>query len=231
MEHETMDLEQLATYLKRDARELSKLASRGHLPGQKIGGEWRFASAEIAYWIETQMPGYTEEELTKLEASVEEVAGELVLTPLLCENTMAVPLRAGTRASALRELVRLAGQSWQLFDAEALLAAVKLREDQGSTGLANGVAIPHPRRPLPALLGEHVLAYGRTHTGIPFGAAHGGLCDIFFLVCCRDQRTHLNVLARLSRLLLRPNFLDDLRAADTVPQTLQVIESAEKHLV
>ncbi|MCI0641702.1 MAG: PTS sugar transporter subunit IIA [Gemmataceae bacterium] len=225
-----MDLEQLATYLQRDARELSKLASRGQLPAQKVGGEWRFASAEIAYWIETQMPGYTEEELTKLEDSGEDGDGELVLTPLLSENTTAVPLRAGTRASALRELVRLAGQSWQLFDTEALLAAVKLREEQGSTGLANGVAIPHPRRPLPALLGDHVLAYGRTHAGIPYGAADGGLSDIFFLVCCRDQRTHLNVLARLSRLMLRPNFLDDLRGADTVQKTLQLIESAEKSL-
>ena len=45
MSNETMNLEQLATYLQRDLRELTKLAHRGHLPGQKIGGEWRFAPA------------------------------------------------------------------------------------------------------------------------------------------------------------------------------------------
>lgn len=43
MDQETMDLGQLASYLQRDARELHKLANRGHLPGQKIAGEWRFA--------------------------------------------------------------------------------------------------------------------------------------------------------------------------------------------
>ena len=56
MGNEMMDLEQLASYLQRDVREVSKLASRGHLPGQKVGGQWRFASAEINHWIETQMP-------------------------------------------------------------------------------------------------------------------------------------------------------------------------------
>src|SRR5260221_10334189 len=68
MENEIMDLDQLASYLMRDARELSKMANRGHLPAQKVGGTWRFASAEINHWVETQMHAYTEQELTALEA-------------------------------------------------------------------------------------------------------------------------------------------------------------------
>ena len=67
MENEVMDLQQLAAYLERDVREVSKLASRGYLPGKKVGGEWRFASSEINYWIETQMHAYTEQELAALE--------------------------------------------------------------------------------------------------------------------------------------------------------------------
>ena len=59
-----MDLQQLAAYLQRDARELSKLANRGYLPGQKVAGHWRFARAEINHWIETQLPAYTEQQLT-----------------------------------------------------------------------------------------------------------------------------------------------------------------------
>src|SRR5262249_58507724 len=100
-----------------------------------------------------------------------------------------------------------------------------------STALGSGVAIPHPRRPLPQALGESVMAFGRTTSGIPFGASHGNLTDIFFLVCCRDERTHLHVLARLSRLMLRPGFLDELRAAQTVSQSHQVIAEAEQQLI
>ncbi len=66
MGNEMMDLEQLAAYLQRDVREVSKMASRGHLPGHKVAGQWRFARAEINHWIETQLHAYSEQELTQL---------------------------------------------------------------------------------------------------------------------------------------------------------------------
>lgn len=232
MEHEMMDLEQLAVYLDRDLREVTKLANRGHLPGQKVGGQWRFAPAEINYWIETQLHAYTEDELTVLE-STPATGGkdeQPPLTSLLSESTMAVPLAASTRTSVLKELMNLAEQSWQIYDPEALLTAVRQREEMGSTGLAGGVAIPHPHRPLPAALGESIVAFGRTPRGIPFGAPDGGLSDLFFLVCCRDQRTHLQTLARISRLFLRPAFADELRGAETVSDTWKIIERAERAL-
>jgi PTS system nitrogen regulatory IIA component len=57
------------------------------------------------------------------------------------------------------------------------------------------------------------------------------LTDIFFLVCCCDDRTHLQVLARLSRLLLRPGFIDDLRAAETPGETRDLVVAAEEELL
>jgi PTS system nitrogen regulatory IIA component len=231
MDNETMDLEQLASYLKRDVREVSKMASRGYLPGQKIGGQWRFASAEINYWIETQLASYTEAELAAVEAGPGAPDGGLRVSDLLLETTTAVPLAASTKASALKELVSLAEQSWQVYDPDALLAAVKQREELGSTALSSGVAIPHPRRPSPTMLGEPVIAYGRTLAGIPFGAPHGALSDIFFLVCCREQRTHLKVLARISRMMLQPGVVEALRAAETAAVSLRVLETTERELM
>ena len=223
-----MDLDQLAVYLKRDVREVSKMANRGYLPGHKVSGQWRFAPAEINYWIETQMHAYTEEELSALE---NQAVPEPLLSSLLSEAAMAVPLKAGTRSSVLKELVKLADQTLHVYDPAAVLSAIKQREDMGSTALASGVAIPHPRRPLPQALGESVMAFGRTASGIPFGASHGNLTDIFFLVCCRDERTHLHILARLSRMMLRPGFLDELRAAQTVSETYRLIAETERDLI
>ena len=229
MGSDMMDMEQLAAYLRRDVREVGKLASRGHLPGHKVGGQWRFARAEINHWIETQLPAYTEKQLADLE-SAGDGDGEPLLANLLSEASVAVPLPATTRASVLKELVNLAEQSWQVYDPEAVLDAIRAREEMGSTALPSGVAIPHPRRPLPAALGESVMAYGRTASPLPFGAPQGGLTDIFFLVCCRDERTHLRVLARLTRLLQRPGFLDELRAAEAPPEAHGVIVRAEEQL-
>jgi nitrogen PTS system EIIA component len=232
MGNDMMSLEQLATYLQRDLREVSKLANRGYLPGHKVGGQWRFARAEINHWIETQIPAYTDQQLTALEKGDSRNEDQEPLVPvLLPEVSMAVPLAASTRASVLKELVALAEQTWQVYDPSAILEAIRQREEMASTGLPSGVAIPHPRRPLPNALGESVMAYGRTASGIPFGAPHGTLTDIFFLVCCRDDRTHLQVLARLSRLLLRPGFVDELRAAETVADSWQLLAQAESDLL
>ena len=66
---------------------------------------------------------------------------------------------------------------------------------------------------------------------MPFGGPEGTLTDVFFLVCCRDDKTHLRVLARLARLLLRPDFLGELRAAETAADALRMIHAAEAELL
>lgn len=232
MSNEMMDVDQLASYLQRDAREVQKWASRGYLPAHKISGQYRFHPAEINHWLETQMHAYTEQELSRLEQGAGRTNDQQpLITTMLSATTMAVPLPASTKASVLKELVKTAEQSWHIYDPEAVLEAIRQREEQGSTALESGVAIPHPRRPLPNALGESVIAFGRTINPVPFGAPHGGLSDLFFLVCCRDDRTHLRVLARLSRLFLRPGFIADLRGAATAKEGFALIAAAEQDLL
>jgi len=232
MGNDVMGLEELATYLHRDVREVSKMASRGYLPGQKVGGEWRFLKVEINRWLEGQLSGYTDKQLTAVEAGADRNPEyEPLLAEYLSEASVAVPLPATTRASVLRELVALAERSWHVYDPDALLEAVRQREEMVSAALPSGIAIPHPHRPLPSLLGEPVIAYGRTASGIPFGAERGGLTDIFFLVASRDDRTHMRILARLSRLLLRPGFVDELRAAESSAESHELILKEERELL
>src|SRR5207244_1210359 len=118
-----------------------------------------------------------------------------------------------------------------VYDASAVYDAIKAREEMGSTAFLNGVAIPHPRRPLPNAVGESVVAYARVPSGVPFGADRGVLTDVFFLVCCRDDRTHLQVLARLTRLLNGPGFLDSLRAAETASESRELILRCEREMI
>jgi PTS system nitrogen regulatory IIA component len=227
-----MDLDQLASYLNRDSRELDKLAKRGHLPAQKVAGAWRFARAEINLWIEAQLPNLSAEQLIALERGGGREYDQPLLAKLLGESTIGWPLVAKTKASLLKELVTLAEQSWQVYDPDVLLQALREREDAGSTALAGGVAIPHPRRRMPAtVLGDSVIALGFAPSGLPFGAPDNRLTDLFFLVAGADQMTHLGVLTRLSRLFLRPNFLDELRAAATAGDAFRLIEVAEGELL
>jgi PTS system nitrogen regulatory IIA component len=227
-----MDIEQLASYLSRDVREVGRLASRGDIPGRKVGGEWRFARAEINHWITNRLHECSPEELAALESAHAASTEEPLLANLLRESTISVPLPATTRSSVLREMVKLAEQSWVVYDADAVLEGIVAREAMSTTALPGGVALPHPPRPLgPAILGESVVAFGRTSTGIPFGAPRGLLTDLFFLVCCTDDRTHLRVLARIMRLLRREGMLDSLRAAQDATEARELLVTAEEALL
>jgi PTS system nitrogen regulatory IIA component len=224
-----MDLHQLASLLGRDARELGKLANRGQLPGRKIGGEWRFATAEIHHWLEREMPDLSDRELQALDPSSISEDSPLV-SSLLRLECIDLELPARTRQSVLRELVKLAERSNLIWNPVAIREAVETREQMGSTATKEGFAIPHPRRRMPDTLGDSVIALGRTSTGIPFGAERGGLTDLFFLVCCNDDAIHLRIQARLARLLRTPGLLDDLRAAETPAEAWGLIDSAERGL-
>lgn len=230
MGNDTMDLEQLARYLRRDSREVAKLVDRGRLPGRKVAGEWRFSRQEVKHWLEQQLPSYTDAELRDLEEHHEEPS-EPLLANLIHEACVAIPLKATTRGSVLRELVTLAEQSWQVYDPKAVLDAIKTRETASSTALENGVAIPHIHRPIHGAIGESLIAFGRTGGGVPFGASDGGLTDLFFLVLCQDEALHLKVLARLARLFLRSDFLTNLRDQPTAHGARQVIVAAEAELL
>lgn len=227
MGNDAMDLHELASLLGRDARELNKLANRGHLPGRKVGGEWRFASAEIHRWVENSMPRLSDRELRGLDPACPEAGYTPFLSNLLPLECVDLNLQARTRHSVLRELVRLADKSHRIWDTAAILDAVEARENAHSTARPEGFAIPHPRRRLPNTLGESVVAFARTSTGIPFGAERGVVTDVFFLVCCHEDGMHLRVLARLARLLRHDGLLDDLRAAETAQEAWNLLVTAE----
>ena len=216
MPHEWLTAGELARQLGRDRREIEKLVNRGRIPGRKVAGEWQFHPTEITHWLEQEMREFTDRELAAVEVSQRsaETDADLPVSSLLKPETVEVPLQARTKRSVLESLVEVAGRTWQIWKPSSVLKAVREREQVLSTGFENGVAIPHPRNPLPDCLGESVIAFGRTLSGIPFGAPNRQLTNLFFLVLCRDSRTHLQVLARLGRLIQITDFLEVLRQSD-----------------
>ncbi len=225
-----MDLEQLASFLGRDARELGKLANRGQLPGRKVAGNWRFAAAEIHHWAERQMPEWTEKEHVGIDPICPVAGFTPFVATLMPVECIELNFHARTKTSVIRELVNLAAQTGMVSNPEAIREAVEVREAKASTAWPAGFATPHPHRRLPDALSGAVIAVARAPGGIPFGAADGGLTDLFFLVCCTEDRQHLRVLSRLSRILSKPGIADKIREADTANDVRRLIETAELDL-
>lgn len=228
-------LESLAEYLHLDRAQVSRLADRGQLPGRRVGGAWRFPQAEIHHWLETRIGVSDDAALTHMEGALrraDATAGQeaVSIAELLPVEAIAIPLPARTRNSVIDSMVEVAARTGWLWDPPQMAAAVRSREEMHPTALEIGVALLHPRRPLESILGQGFLALGRTEAGIPFGGSRGTLTDIFFLICSVDDRMHLRVLARLSRLLTHPTFLGELRTAPDARAAHELIERVEKEL-
>lgn len=230
MSRDFYTLEELARQLGQDRRVVEKQVSRGHIPGRRVGGEWRFNKTEISDWLEHQIQSLSEPDLANLERSQKspEVSEQSPVGNLLHPDLVQVPLNGRTRVSVLRELVEIAGRTWQVFDAAAILEAVRQREEVSSTAFPGGVAIPHPQNRMPDAIGEPLIVFGKSLRGIPFGSQE--MTDMFFLVLARDPNTHLKVLARLSRLFQTEDFLDDLRDTNDSEAAYEFIIEADAKL-
>jgi PTS system nitrogen regulatory IIA component len=110
-------------------------------------------------------------------------------------------------------MVALAEESGLVASPRDLLTKLEEREKICATALEGGVALLHPAVHDPHLFLDSLVFLGRTIQPIPFGAPDGSVTDLFFLVCCRDGRLHLHVLARLCMMCLHTDLLAGLRAA------------------
>lgn len=235
MPYQNMTLEDFARHVGLRIDEVRRLADRGRLPAQKVGGQWRFNRARVTEWLQQEIPTYDHTRLVELEHALgprEVSIGEesMIVTDLIGIEGMEVNLRANTKASVLRELVGLAERTGLLYDGEGLFEAIQRREEMCTTALPNGVAIPHPRQPMPYVSAEPLICAARTPHGIPFGSNYGGLTSLFFLICCHDDRHHLRVLARLMR-ILDGDTIAQLTAAEDREGFLQVLIDKEAEIV
>jgi len=136
-------------------------------------------------------------------------------------------LRSSHRDDLLCELVPLVIGSSQGRLAERLFKALKEREDMCPTCLGEGIAIPHARNAMVGLVNQPVLAYGRHPTGVNFGALDGVPVRHFFLLCAPNVREHLQLLARLARLVHNPQFRAKLDAAQKPQDVCEAIGQME----
>jgi mannitol/fructose-specific phosphotransferase system IIA component (Ntr-type) len=155
--------------------------------------------------------------------------------PLTVANALDVTrininLTANDKEGVLSELSALVidPREERLFD--TFLQALKAREDMCPTCITEGVAIPHSRNALVGLVDHPVVAYGRHKKGIDFGALDGKPVRHFFLLCAPNVREHLQLLARLARLVGNYKFRAQLTAAKQPDQVIALIREAEAHI-
>ncbi len=230
MPYRNLTLEELARHIGMDARTVRRWADKGRLPGQMVGGEWRFNRAQLLDWLQREMHTLDEVHLRNLERAMRDPDSDRLIGAYLALEGIAMELPAKSRASVLRELVRLGERTGTVYDPAALIESLEEREALAPTALPRGIAFPHPRRPLPYATAEPLICLARIPGGIPFGAPDGGLTDLFVLICSTDERQHLGLLARLA-MMFSTDLPERLREVDDAGGALRLMLDTEAAFV
>src|SRR5262249_3713690 len=140
-------------------------------------------------------------------------------------------LASKTREAVLQELISLIPElEGQAEARQTLQRALIEREQLHSTGIGDGIALPHARNALVGLVERPVIVFGRHAQGIPYDAVDGVPARLFFLVIAPTVTQHLAVLARISRLLRDPRLRQKLLTIGDPDGATALIREAETKL-
>lgn len=150
----------------------------------------------------------------------------MVLTQILHPSCIKAPLESRDKISAIEELVNLLAQAGQITDPAGALEAVMEREQQRSTGIGSGIAIPHGKT---ASAKELVMAFGIAKEPIDFDSIDKKPVKIIVLLLSPPDCTgpHIQALARISRLLLDETLKTKLEKASSPEEVYELISSKE----
>ena len=149
------------------------------------------------------------------------------ITDLLSKESVLLNIDVKDKDACLVKLVDLMDASGKISDKKLYLDAVYAREEEGTTGVGNGIAIPHGRC---SGVKEPGLAAMTINGGVEYNALDSKPVDLAFLIAAPEGSgsVHLEILSKLATMLMDENFVADLKKAKTVEEFLKVIDDAEE---
>ena len=155
-------------------------------------------------------------------------SGSILLSEVISNSSIALNLKSQDRDSVLKELVEHIPQLANQPEArQTLLKALHEREQLHSTGIGDGVALPHARNALVGMVDKPIIVFGRHATGINYGAIDRKPARLFFLLIAPTVTEHLAMLARISRILRDPKIRTQLLNVEKPADVISVIREAE----
>lgn len=150
-----------------------------------------------------------------------------VLSGYLTEQTVKVQLDSADKDSAIREMANLLATTGKVNDVEELVRTALRREEQGTTGLGEEIAIPHAKTDA---VTSPVVGFARSAEGIEWGALDGTKAKLIFMISVPEAAAgdeHLRILALLSRKLMDTGFRERLTAAPDEAAVIEVLREVQ----
>lgn len=142
---------------------------------------------------------------------------------------MILPLKANIKSGVIDELIAKLNAAGRLHNRDEMKKAILAREAHGSTGIGEGIAIPHAKT---AAVKIPSIAFGYSKEGIDYNSLDGQKAHLFFMIAATADanQAHLQTLARLSELLMDEDFRKQLLQAESAKQVIELISMKEQEL-
>jgi PTS system nitrogen regulatory IIA component len=222
---EILTIKQVARYLKVNERAVYKLAQEGTIPTVKIANQWRFRRSMIDGWLDLQMSSHLRNangapQIAETEASVS-------IADAVRPGAIRLDLDASTKGEAIDELAGVLTKNYTVRDPAGFRQAVHNRERLCSTAIIEQVALPHPRYNGSRFSRDLAIAVGRSRRGIDFGSLDGNPTRLVVMLCAPSDAVHLQVIAKLGRLMSDPVLRHDLLGAPGREEFIDLIRKRE----
>ncbi len=236
MPFRVFNLAEAAEYLQMAEAAIEELARRGEIPCERQGGRLSFRHNAIDEWASRRLLAASEEKLSDFHrrstAKYHDLSSEAAIIPALVKPEWIEPaLTCRSKPSVIRDMVELADRTGLLCYRDELLESLIEREKLCSTALSGGLALLHPRNHEPYMFEDSFVVIGKTVADVPFGSPDRSTTDVFFLICCQDDRIHLHVLARLCMMCHRTSLLLELRGTRDPAEWHRLLMASEQQVI
>lgn len=146
---------------------------------------------------------------------------------VLNKNVMLFDLQATDKEGVINEMVQSLVDNGVVTDFETFKTGIMNREAQTSTGLGDGIAMPHSKN---EAVKEATVLFAKSNKGVDYASLDGQPTDLFFMIAAPEgaNDTHLAALAELSKYLMKPGFADKLRQVSTPDQVIAAFDAEEQ---
>ncbi len=200
------------------------------MPAVKVGGQWRFRKSAVDEWLDLHMQRMHADSLQAIEGDEETGHALPRIADLITSDNARIDVPAGSRDAVVREFVG-AVHFPEPVSPDLVCERVLERERLCTTALSGGVALLHTLRSRPRVLQAHdLVAFGRVHAPVDFGALDGSLTDTLVLLLARSERDQLALLAKLTRLCQEPGVLPALRDLRSPAEVINLVRDTASRL-
>ncbi|MFM0760071.1 fructose-specific PTS transporter subunit EIIC [Streptococcus suis] len=145
---------------------------------------------------------------------------------VLRKDVMLLDLQATSKEAVIDEMIASLVDKGYVTDFEVFKTGIMNREAQTTTGLGDGIAMPHAKN---AAVKEATVLFAKSNKGVDYASLDGQPTDLFFMIAAPEgaNDTHLAALAELSKYLMKPGFADKLRGVSSPEEVISVFDAAE----